>query len=406
VSDGVYTKHLNPLMSSDDVQEAAHYLLTKCPVTHSNEAGGFWLVGSYEDVFSILTQPETYQMVNEYGGDIPPRPVPRVTMPPININPPDHRSYRALLNPYLAPPAIAPWEPLIRDIQRELIDEFAADSECELAKRFAKVFPARITFRLLFGIEDPDELAQVQFWTEHLVYELFREDPATLKGYQLAWDAWMENLIRRRRSEPRRHDIIDGLLFGEANGRPLTDAEVRGAMTVLTLGGFVTSSDATCNLVITLARDPQLQDQLRADPSLIPKAIEESLRLDPPVTAVPRVCARDAEFAGHVFHKGGSVLLNLFAANHDPELATDPDEFKTDRPRNRHFAFGAGIHRCIGSNLARMTVRTATEELLARLGDIRLAAEPQRISVGSATWRAVDRLPITFRDLAPTGGKP
>ena len=231
---------------------------------------------------------------------------------------------------------------------------------------------------------------------------MHREDPVVLAGLQTEWNEWVRTLMARRRNEPRRDDLIDAVLFGTVAGRPLTDEEAQGAIQILTLGGFLTTADATCNLVVALIEQPELQDRLREDPSLIAPFIEEVLRLEPPVTSRPRRCALTAEVRGTEIPVDARVMVNLVAANRDPSEFDRPDELDLDRKQNRHLSFGAGIHRCIGSNVARLSLRIVLEELLSRLADIRYAdgAQVQRHSAGGNTWRLVTSMPITFRSIA------
>jgi cytochrome P450 len=193
------------------------------------------------------------------------------------------------------------------------------------------------------------------------------------------------------------------MVFGSVNGAPMSDVEIQGAMTVLTLGGFGTSADATCNLAIAIAERPGLEDGLRDDSAALARTLEEVLRLEPPVTTVPRRCTQDSAFEGRVVHAGEPVLLNFAAANRDPAVFVDPEAFDPDRPGNRHFAFGGGVHRCLGSNLARSAVRIAIEELLVRVRGLHLAGPVERVSVVAATQRVVDHLPVEF---SPADGGP
>lgn len=181
-------------------------------------------------------------------------------------------------------------------------------------------------------------------------------------------------------------------------GRPITEMEALGAIQVLTLGGFMTTADATCNLVVALIDNPELQDELRAHPNAIPPFIEEVLRLEPPVTTRARRCVSNVELRGTSIPAGDRVMVNVVAANRDPQEFERPDALDIQRDYNRHLTFGAGIHRCIGSTMARMTLRIALEELLARTRDMRFAEgqREQRISVSGSTWRLVDSMPIVF----------
>jgi cytochrome P450 len=298
----------------------------------------------------------------------------------------------------LTPKAIERHESGVRQVVADLIDAFAKRGHCDIASELAQPFPPKITFRELFSIEDEEELARVEGWVHALTFGMHRLPAEVLGQARTDWMQWMEDLIDRRRRGPRRHDMIDGLLHGTVEGgRPLRYDEVLGAILILTLGGFGTTADATGNLILMLATQPGLESLLRNKPELIPAAIEETLRLEPPVTALSRACTAAAEIGGQAIPAGERVMINFSAANRDPGVFEQPDEFILDRPRNRHLSFSGGPHRCIGSNFARMSLRVMIEEVLARMESIELAtAEGAHRVTEVAAWRTVESLPITF----------
>ena len=153
-----------------------------------------------------------------------------------------------------------------------------------------------------------------------------------------------------RRASPRRSDVIDALLHGSVEGHPLTREDVSGAVRLLILGGFFTTNDAIGSAMMMLIDNPDLQERLRHDPSLIPKVFDETLRLEPPVVSLFRVCTRDVELRGQQLKKGDALLVHFGAANHDPDEFDDPDAvLRFGRTPNRHLSFGGGPHRCVGS---------------------------------------------------------
>src|SRR5262249_44413684 len=155
-------------------------------------------------------------------------------------------------------------------------------------------------------------------------------------------------------------------------GRELTEEEILGITFLLVVAGHETTTGAIGFLLLQLARHPELQDRLRGDPDLRFSAMEESLRLDAPLQYFSRTVARPTPLAGTTFAEGDKVILSWASANRDPDAFPRADEFVYDRPNNRHLAFGSGPHRCIGANLARLEVRVALEEVLARLPTFRL----------------------------------
>lgn len=397
-----YATDMPPLVPPEDVHPMSRFMLAKCPVTHSDQDGGFWIVNRHEDLVRVMQDWDGFASGNR-GVRVPHMPIAQPPMPPIDLNPPLHREVRRVMNPHLSPQALAQHEEEFRDLIRGLVDDFADDGHCDIATDLAKIFPADITSRYFFGVTDPDELKQLRSWVRTLSYDMLKEDPKVLREIQDQWMAWSQDLIDRRRAEPI-DDIMSSLIQATfEDGRHLTDQELIGASQILTLGGFSTTADATCNIVIRLMEEPGLEQRLRDEPEKIPDAIEEIMRLEPPVTARPRRAVRDVEVGGQTIRENDRVLCNYLAANVDPEEWDDPEVFNMDRTRNRVMTFGAGPHRCIGSNAARLELRLMVEELLKRVTNIRWAAPDQRetrVSFNPSAWRACDSLPVVFTPLA------
>lgn len=392
-----YAEHMPPLVPPEDVHEMSRHMLAKCPIVHSDQDHGFWMVNRHEDLVRVMQDWRGFASGNR-GVRVPTVPVDQPPMPPIDSNPPLHRKVREIMNPFLTPDALAKFEDGFRSIIAGLIDEFAADGHCDLATQLAKQFPSQITAQFFLGVTDQDELDQLRVWVRRLSYDMLRDDPKVLAVVQNDWTEWCQRLVDKRRAEPI-DDIVSALVHTKVeDGRQLSDPEVIGAIQILTLGGFSTTSDATSNIVIRLIEEPGLEQILRDRPDLIPNAIEEIMRLEPPVTARPRRATQDVEIGGHLIRKDERVLCNYLAANVDPEEWDRPEEFIIDRTRNRVMTFGAGPHRCIGSNQARMSLRIMVEELLRRVTNIKFAdgQRETRISFNPSAWRAVDSLPVTF----------
>jgi cytochrome P450 len=336
------------------------------------------------------------------GVRIPHVPVEQPPLLPIDSNPPVHRQLRQAIKPYLSPQAVSAKEPEFRQIIGDLLVGLLPLGQCDMARSFTKVFPAQITLQVLLGVDDPDDLARVRKWVRRLSYDLFKTDPADLARDQKEWLAWGMALVEKRRAGPDKDDLVGALLRVRVeDGRLLTDLEIAGTIQNLTMGGFSTTSDAACSIVIRLIEEPALESALRANPNLIDRAVEEILRLEPPVTSRPRLCASDTIIGRQMIPAGDRVLCNYVAANLDPEQFDAPDRFDLTRRQHRPLTFGAGPHRCVGSNVARQSLRIVLQELLAKMTDIRYAdgEREERVSFNAAAWRAVDRLPVTFRPL-------
>ena len=401
----VYVEHLPLRVPPEDVHAMTRFLLQKCPVVHSDVDGGFWLLNRHDDILRVMQDWNGFVNGNA-GVRVPNDPpgVNRPPMPPIDWNGPMHRKVRDVMNPYLSPQALKKHEPGFRSIIGGMIEAFAARGSADVSFELAKRFPVYITCQELLGVTDPVDLENLRIWNRRLSYDLLTEEPAVLAAVQRQWTAWSTALVEERKAAPG-PDIVSGLIHATlADGTPLlSDVEVVGAIQILVAGGFSTTSEATSNIVVRLIEDPTLESLLRERPELIPAAIEEILRLEPPVNTRPRKCTRDVEIGGRVLREGDRLLVNYLAANIDPDEWDQPEEFIIDRKANRVMTFGAGPHRCIGSTMARLSLQIMVEELLARVTDLRYADDlhERRISTQPGGWRMVESFPITFTPLEP-----
>jgi cytochrome P450 len=178
---------------------------------------------------------------------------------------------------------------------------------------------------------------------------------------------------RREQFTGQEHDVFDHLLNARVDGEPLAFEKIVANAFLLVIAGLETTSNALTNAFVWMAEHPDQRERLRADPTMIPKAVEEFVRHTGSVHGLPRIATEDMEVGGCPIKKGDGVQLNWAAANRDPKEFENPDELIIDRDPNRHLAFGAGYHRCVGSNLARMEMRVGIEQVLARMGDYRIA---------------------------------
>jgi len=189
--------------------------------------------------------------------------------------------------------------------------------------------------------------------------------------------------------------VVDAVLNAEIEGRPITPEEVIGCLQLLVLGGLETTAGVLGAAMLRFCAHSEIPALLRARPELIPKAVEELLRLDGSFVCIGRTARHDAQIDGHQVKAGERVIIYWASANRDEAAFTAPDAFDLDRPANPHIAFGAGPHRCVGSNLARMNLRVAIDEIVRRLGDLKLQPGAD-IGFHSAFNRAPLSVPITF----------
>lgn len=215
---------------------------------------------------------------------------------------------------------------------------------------------------------------------------------------------WIRAFVEQRKAQPPHGDVVDALLAAEIDGRPITHTELVGVIQLLLFGGLDTTAGALGQIMTRFCRQPEIPEMLRAHPERIVDAIEELLRLDPPFVFIARTATRDTELGGCPIAKGDKVLISWASANRDEQEFANAHEFLVDRPGNRHIAFGAGPHRCAGSNLARANLRIAITELVERLHDLRFAEGAEPIGFHSHFARCPAAVPIRFTPGARRGG--
>jgi cytochrome P450 len=392
VTDEWLTEHLD--LNADELAPVFHEsmarLRSRCPVAHSDQYGGYWIVTKYDDVFRVAQDWETFS--SEHGLSIPPPPAMLRNIP-VEVDPPLQRVYKRMVNPFFTPAVVSGWEEGTRALASQLVDEFVERGECEFMDMFARPFPSLAFFK--FALDAPaDEI-------ERVAYMASKSSTPTDPEAAECWaglSKWIEGFLEARGAQPSNgeHDFVEGVLGATVEGRPITHDEVVGTVQLAILGGLETTTGALGLMMVRFCRQPEIPALLRERPELLEEAIEELLRLDGPFIAIGRMATRDAEVGGRHIKKGERVLLYWASADRDEDEFANPDAFDLERGSNRHLAFGVGPHRCLGSNLARMNLRVALGELLARLDDIKLQ-EGADVHYHSTLTRAPLSVPITFK---------
>jgi cytochrome P450 len=373
----------NPFPIWDELRAAS-------PVVHTNRFLGCYLPTTYEAVRAIAHDTEHFSSRRVIVRDERPE-VTQSGAPPITSDPPEHKPAKQLLLPPFTPDAMKKLEPRVRAICNELIDEFIADGQCDAAARYTKYIPVR-TIAHMLGIPEQDGDLFIN-WI-HMILELSIKDEAALMQAVQEMTAYFVGQIEERKQRPT-DDLISTLMNArDKNGQPLDDAHVLGSLRLLLIAGIDTTWSAIGASLWHLANHPADRARLIAEPDLMPSAVEELLRAYSPVT-MAREVMKETKVQGCPVKPGNMVLLSFPAANRDPAFFPDADKVVLDRKENRHAAFGLGIHRCVGSNLARMEMTVAIEEWLKRIPEFRL--DP----AGEVTWsqgtvRGPRQLPILF----------
>jgi len=373
----------------ENVYDIYGELRRQCPMVHSEKWGGFWAFLDYDDVYDAEQVSEIFS--SGAGKEVPgvPGSIPFI---PIDYDPPLVQDYRKIALPFFSPGAAKALEPTFRELTTELIDEFIESGEADIIGQLTTPLPARWILQLL-GFDESRWREWVE-WIHGTVHELATnpEKSAAAAGEIYAN---ITTEIAKRRTEGYGDDLLSVLMQGEVNGTPLDDVQVLGYAFLMLLGGMDTTSGLTGNALVRLEEQPELRERLIREPSVLPKATEEFLRHDTPTQGLPRIVTKDCEFKGQQFSAGERVLLMFAAANRDPKVFEDPDQINFDRVSNRHLAFGAGPHRCMGSNHARVMFQVMMSEILTRLPDYTISGEIERFDDAGSVY-AVRRLPIRF----------
>lgn len=378
--------HLSPELAAT-LPETMTRMRELCPVAHSAAYGGFWVASGYEEVFSVA---QNWKAFSSAHGLSVTGTKGIVRNLPVEVDPPEQRAYKSLITPYFTPAAVVDWEQPTRDLVTRLLDEFIDDGRCEFMETFARPLPSLAFFELAIGAP-ADDLDTVSKLASRSSIPNHPEARECWKGLY----AWVKGFLADRREQPPRGDVVDAVLAAEIDGVPLTEDETIGAVQLLILGGLETTAGALGLIVERFCREPEIPQLLRERPDLMPKAVEELLRLDSPFVSVGRTAVQDTELGGCPIPSGDKMLIHWASANRDAGEFQDPDRFDPNRPRNRHFAFGAGPHRCAGSNVARLNLRVALEEIVRRMDRITIADGAQ-ISYHAGLTRSPLELPISF----------
>lgn len=343
------------------------------PVFYSTAATGFWVLTGRDEISAALNDPESFsaQLMMAFSR----RPVSDQHLIPMTLDPPVHTSYRRLLTPMFAPRAVTAQEPHMRVVANRLIDEvLAAGTTCDFMADFAYRFPGHV-FGSWLGLPDDRAEEYTALATAQVHY-----DPAADPGGEefAAINARiissLEELIEMRKVEPA-EDIVSELLALDYQGRRLTNGELINITNLLFLAGFDTTAGAIGEVIGHLARYPEHRHLVREDPEALTRLIEECLRFYGNSGSSGRLVMRDVEIGGCPMKPGDKIFSSLQAANRDPGVFDRPDEMDISRWPNRHATFGMGVHRCLGSHVARAEVTTSVSEWLRRIPDFEIPDE-------------------------------
>lgn len=358
----------------------------KCPVAHTSADGGSqYVVTRYEDVRQVLEDPHTFSSTG-----VAPRPSP-VKLNPLDADPPFQPDLRKILNPLFSRTFLLKFEPEMREKAASLVADWIDRGRVEMISEFAAPFVGGVLARIVFNEQDSERMQRAIDTVTQVAIEATDEsffNLAVLAG---------EYIADRENNPVERNDVLNAITTGTVlDGRPLTEDERLGVITVLFLGGLDTTRGAIGSIAYHLAKDPSLEQRVR-DPKWIRQDMDEFLRLESPVGCLARTAQQDVEVGGTKIKAGEQLLIRFDSANRDEAKFENAAHLRFDSPRKGNAAFGLGIHRCLGAHLARIQITVAFEELFKRVTNLRFAGTSgEDVPWAPGIANGPERLDLTF----------
>lgn len=392
----VHFDHNSPEHSADPVA-SYRALRATSPIAYSEAHGGYWILSGYKPVFEASRDDATFSSArNSYGGEGLTVVIPKTPHPfhiPIEIDPPEFRKWRKIINLITAPAAIERIEPMVKHYVTWFIDQIIEDGRCDMAEVIA--VPSIVTVDWL-GLDVADWKRYASAFHALLAAVPGSEEYRHAVEVDLPYlEERTKSVIAARRAQPT-NDIISYLVQAEVDGRNVSDDDVYSMVDLLLSGGVGTTASLVSNTVVWLYQNPDVRQRLKDDPALMDKAIEEFLRYFSPTQALARTVTHDTDFQGCPMKEGDRVLLAWSSANRDAAQFENPDEVDIERWPNRHVAFGLGVHRCAGSHLGRAMAKELLSQIVNRMSDYVVdldALEPYPHQGTNNGWQ---RIPATF----------
>jgi cytochrome P450 len=358
-------------------------------LVHGEKYGGFYFAARFQDMKEVLLK---HGIFSSGSGITLPEALNRSRHIPSELDPPAHRGYRAIMQQSLAAERVRSLEPAVRGIVLELLDGFKGRRRVEFFSSFARPLPIHVMLNFLHLPRDDGPMI------DKLVVELHTEvATGVITGGGRKLTEYAERVVERREgsADSAGDDFVATVLRAEIDGRPLTRDEKVGMVRQVLIGAFDTVSLTISSGVWWLAQHPADAQRLRDSPSLLGTAAEEMVRFASASTYLRRTVTEDVDLGGTHLRPGDKVLLCFGAANRDPSAFTDPDKLIVDRKPNPHLGFGLGLHRCVGSHLAKLQLQIAITELLARYQEFSLDPEGS-IELSSGLGQGIISLPLIF----------
>jgi cytochrome P450 len=387
--------------SRDDFVEMTRDLHRRCPVAFNDTHGGHWFVSGYQPVFELARRPGALSNDHDVAGvrkgyqgiGIPPNLGFQVGF--LEMDPPDQKEYRQVLNAYLSPAAVERWRPMVEDITRACLDERIESGTIDFVDGLANIVPAVFTMAMM-GLPLADWVHYCE--PAHATVYTPPHSPDHDRVRQMAMNSFMRMMgeVAAVREHPR-PGLVDALVRSTIDGRTPSDTELTGVLYLLIGGGFDTTTSLTGNSLDWLSAHHAERERLRCgDSHLLDTATEEFLRYFTPAPGDGRTVAEDCVVNGLQLREGDRLWLSWAMANRDPSVFPDPNNIHLDRKMNRHTSFGLGVHRCIGSNFARMTFKSMLRAVLDRMPDFECDAAGTVYYESVGIINGVQQLPARF----------
>jgi len=364
---------------------------------HWDEAGQVWGITRYADVRAVSTDPGTFSSAGGIRPDSGPTPMM------IDMDDPDHLRRRKLVNRGFTPRRVRDLEPRITEVVDRLIDGVCEAGSCDVVGDVAAWLPLVMIGDAL-GVA-PEDHPTLLRWSDDLMRGQGQADPDLVAGMLGAFEgytSYIGGVIDDRAGCPR-DDLMSVLVHAEVDGDRLTRDEVVFESLLILIGGDETTRHVITGGLYQLLADRSPWERLLADRSLVPGAVEESLRWVSPIKNMARTATRDVTLDGRTIAEGQKLLLLYPSANRDGDVFPDPHTFDITRTPNDHVAFGFGPHFCLGAALARLEIRVAFERLLDRLPDLHLAADAEPARRPANFVSGYESMPVAFTPVAPIG---
>jgi len=368
-----------------DPQRGFRSLYDLPSIFYAPHYGGHWVISGYETVFEALHSPDIFSSEDQH---IPPSDEPQFGQIPVMQDPPEHTVYRRLISPLLSPKAVGALEARTRVLASELIEGFKDRGECDFVRDFAALVPVTIFLKLM---DLPtDKLEEFRRWSDDF-FSAGTEEALRAANDQIL--AYISGHISSRRGSSA-NDFISALWREEVHGRPITQEEMEAICMLLFIAGTDTVTNTLGFSMRYIAEHPEFQERIASNPSEIPEAVEECLRLFS-TSNVQRRVACDTTFRGVTMKRNDMAVVLTSTAGADSEITDNADTFMLDRGRKQHLAFGAGPHRCAGSHLARIELKVCLQEWFNRIPHFRIKPAAE-IPTRAGTVMGIMSLPLTW----------